>query len=64
MLSFKRRTNFVLLVTKRFKLPRYRKSQLTFLNDIPMEIKNKIYKLLLVVVEPIDILSLACLNSF
>ena len=64
MLSLKRRADFPLPATKRFKLPRYRKSRLTFLDDIPAEIRNKIYELLLVVAEPIDTLSLACLKSF
>jgi hypothetical protein len=64
MLSLKRRADFAPPATKRFKLPRYRKSRLTFLDDIPAEIRNKIYELLLVVAEPIDILSLACPNSF
>ena len=64
MLSLKRRADFPLPANKRFKLPRYRKSRLTFLDDIPAEIRNKIYELLLVVAEPIDILSLACPKSF
>ena len=64
MLSLKRPADFLRLVTKRFKLPRYRKSRLKFLNDIPAEIRNKIYEFQLVVAEPIDILSLACLKSF
>ena len=64
MLSLKRPANFAPPVTKRFKLPRYRKSRLTFLDDIPAEIRNKIYELLLVATEPIDMLSLACANSF
>ena len=64
MLSLKRRADFPLSVTKRFKLPRCRRSRLTFLDDIPAEIRNKIYELVLVVAEPIDILSLACPKSF
>ena len=64
MHSLKRYADVALLATKRFKLPRYRKSRLIFLNDIPAEIRNKIYELLLVVAEPIDILSLACPKSF
>ena len=64
MHSLKRPANFAPPLPKRFKLPRYRKSRLTFLDDIPAEIRNKIYEFLLVAAEPIDMLSLACPNSF
>ena len=64
MSALKRRANFSPSAFRRFKLPRYRKPQLSFLDDLPAEIRNHIYELLLVATEPIDILSLTCPKSF